>query len=103
MNFNIDAKALVKTNFSTPNTSSLTAKQTVEAHIARIGFAQTLAQLQARNTVNVSTILNPDVRSVAVKQGDTLNGIVKEHMQALGQPVTSREAARLSVEVERKK
>ena len=72
MNFNIDSKALVKTQFLTPNTSFLTAKQTVEANIARIGFAQTLAQLQTRQTVNSSTILNPQVPSVAVKEGDTL-------------------------------
>ena len=92
MNFNIDSKALVKTNFSTPNTSSLTAKQTVEANIARIGFAQTLAQLQTKNSVNSSTILNPRVPSIAVKEGDTLSGIVKNQMQAMGKPVSDNEA-----------
>jgi hypothetical protein len=101
MNFNIDSKALVKTNFSTPNTSSLTAKQTVEANIARIGFAQTLAQLQTRQTVNSSTILNPQVPSVAVKEGDTLTGIVKNQMQALGKPVSHNEAARLAQDIAR--
>ncbi|MFM7697248.1 MAG: hypothetical protein ACKO5X_01265, partial [Limnohabitans sp.] len=88
MNFNIDSKALVKTHLSIPNTSGMTAKQTVEAHIARIGFAQTLAQLQTRNSVNTSTILNPQVPSVAVKEGDTLTGIVIKHMQAVGKPVS---------------
>jgi hypothetical protein len=101
MNFNIDSKALVKTNFSTPNTSSMTAKQTVEANIARIGFAQTLAQLQTRNSVNSSTILNPQVPSVAVKEGDTLTGIVKNHMQALGKTVSHNESARLAQDIAR--
>jgi len=101
MNFNIDSKALVKTHFSTPNTSSMTAKQTVEANIARIGFAQTLAQLQSRNTVNSSTILNPQVPSVAVKEGDTLTGIVKNQMQAMGKPVSHNEAARLAQDIAR--
>ena len=101
MNFNIDSKALVKTNFSTPNTSSMTAKQTVEANIARIGFAQTLAQLQTRNNVNSSTILNPQVPSVAVKEGDTLTGIVKNHMQVLGKTVSHNESARLAQDIAR--
>jgi hypothetical protein len=101
MNFNIDSKALVKTNFSTPNTSSLTAKQTVEANIARIGFAQTLAQLQTKNSVNSSTILNPRVPSVAVKEGDTLSGIVKNQMQAMGKPVSDNEATRLAQDIAR--
>ncbi len=101
MNFNIDSKALVKTDFSTPNTSLMTAKQTVEANIARIGFAQTLAQLQARNSVNSSTILNPQVPSVAVKEGDTLTGIVKNQMQALGKPVSNHQAARLVQDIAR--
>ncbi|NDG15258.1 MAG: LysM peptidoglycan-binding domain-containing protein, partial [Betaproteobacteria bacterium] len=101
MNFNIDSKALVKTNFSTPNTSSLTAKQTVEANIARIGFAQTLAQLQTKNSVNSSTILNPRVPSIAVKEGDTLSGIVKNQMQAMGKPVSDNEATRLAQDIAR--
>ena len=101
MNFNIDSKALVKTHLPTPNTSGMTAKQTVEANIARIGFAQTLAQLQARNSVNSSTILNPQVPSVAVKEGDTLSGIVKNQMQALGKPVSHHQAARLAQDIAR--
>jgi LysM repeat protein len=101
MNFPIDSKALVKTHLTTPNTSSMTAKQTVEANIARIGFAQTLAQLQARNSVNSSTILNPQVPSVAVKEGDTLTGIVKNHMQALGKTVSHNESARLAQDIAR--
>ncbi|MFM7800937.1 MAG: LysM peptidoglycan-binding domain-containing protein [Limnohabitans sp.] len=79
----------------------MTAKQTVEAHIDRIGFAQTLAQLQTRNSVNTSTILNPQVPSVAVKEGDTLTGIVIKHMQAVGKPVSHQEAARLAQDIAR--
>ena len=95
----MDAKALVKVNYSVPNTASMSARQTVEAHMARISFAQTLAQLQAKQSVNSSTILNPEVPSVAVKTGDTLSSIVKDRMQAIGQPVTDREATRLAQKV----
>ena len=77
----------------------MSARQTVEAHMARISFAQTLAQLQAKQSVNSSTILNPEVPSVAVKTGDTLSSIVKDRMQAIGQPVTDREATRLAQKV----
>ena len=101
MNFNIDPKALVKTNFAIPNSANMTARQTVEANVARIGFAQTLAQLQSRASVNSSTILNPQVPSVAVQDGDTLTGIVKNQMQAIGRPVSFNEAARLAQEVAR--
>ena len=101
MNFNIDPKALVKTNFAIPNSANMTARQTVEANVARIGFAQTLAQLQSRASVNSSTILNPRVPSVAVQDGDTLTGIVKNQMQAIGRPVSFNEAARLAKEVAR--
>jgi len=101
MNFNIDPKALVKTNLAIPNSANMTARQTVEANVARIGFAQTLAQLQSRASVNSSTILNPRVPSVAVQDGDTLTGIVKNQMQAIGRPVSFNEAARLAQEVAR--
>jgi hypothetical protein len=101
MNFNIDPKSLVKTNFAIPNSANMTARQTVEANVARIGFAQTLAQLQSRASVNSSTILNPRVPSVAVQDGDTLTGIVKNQMQAIGRPVSFNEAARLAQEVAR--
>ena len=101
MNFNIDPKALVKTNFAIPNSANMTARQTVEANVARISFAQTLAQLQSRASVNSSTILNPRVPSVAVQDGDTLTGIVKNQMQAIGRPVSFNEAARLAQEVAR--
>jgi hypothetical protein len=101
MNFNIDPKALVKTHFATPNTANLTARQTVEANVARIGFAQTLSQLQSRSSVNSSTILNPQVPSVAVQDGDTLTSIVKNRMQAVGRPVSFNEASRLAQDVAR--
>ncbi|MEI6482567.1 MAG: LysM domain-containing protein, partial [Betaproteobacteria bacterium] len=101
MNFNIDPKAVVKTGFVLPNTSTLTARQTVEAHALRTGFAQTLAQLQSRTGVNSSTILNPQVPSVAVQDGDTLSGIVKREMQAAGRPVSHNEATRLAQDVAR--
>ena len=101
MNFNIDPKAVVKTGFVLPNTSTLTARQTVEAHAFRTGFAQTLAQLQSRTGVNSSTILNPQVPSVAVQDGDTLSGIVKREMQAAGRPVSHSEATRLAQDVAR--
>ena len=101
MNFNTDPKALVKTGFVLPNTASLTARQTVEAHALRTGFAQTLAQLQSQNSVNSSTILNPKVPSVAVQDGDTLSGIVKREMQAMGKPVSHNEATRLAQDVAR--
>ena len=101
MNFNIDPKAVVKTGFVLPNTSTLTARQTVEAHALRTGFAQTLAQLQSKTGVNSSTILNPQVRSVAVQDGDTLNGIIKREMQATGRTVSDSEATRLAQDVAR--
>ena len=101
MNFNIDPKAVVKTGFVLPNTSTLTARQTVEAHALRTGFAQTLAQLQSKTGVNSSTILNPQVPSVAVQDGDTLSGIVKREMQAAGRPVSHSEATRLAQDVAR--
>ncbi|MFY8191565.1 MAG: LysM peptidoglycan-binding domain-containing protein [Limnohabitans sp.] len=63
---------------------------------ARVGFAQTLAQLQHKPGVNSSTILNPKVPSLAVQDGDTLSSIVKNHMEALGRPVDNAQALRLS-------
>jgi len=101
MNFNIDSKAVAKNNFVQPNTSSLNAKQTVEAHALRTGFAQTLAQLQSKTGVNSSTILNPQVPSVAVQDGDTLSSIVKREMQAMGKPVSHNEATRLAQDLAR--
>ena len=101
MNFNIDPKALVKTGFVLPNTASMTARQTVEAHALRTGFAQTLAQLQSKTGVNSSTILNPKVPSVAVQDGDTLSAIVKREMQVMGKPVSHNEATRLAQDVAR--
>ena len=67
----------------------------------RTGFAQTLAQLQSKTGVNSSTILNPQVPSVAVQDGDTLSGIVKREMQAAGRPVSHNEATRLAQDVAR--
>jgi len=61
-----------------------------------VGFAQTLAQLQSKPGVNSSTFLNPSVPSVAVQDGDTLSSIVKNHMEAMGRPVSNSEALRLS-------
>ena len=101
MNINTDSKAVAKNNFVLPNTSSLNAKQTVQAHALRTGFAQTLAQLQSKTGVNTSTILNPQVPSVAVQGGDTLSSIVKREMQAMGKPVSHNEAARLAQDVAR--
>jgi len=101
MNFNIDSKAVSKNNFVQPNTSSLNAKQTVEAHALRTGFAQTLAQLQSKTGVNSSTILNPQVPSVAVQDGDTLSSIVKREMQAMAKPVSHNEATRLAQDLAR--
>jgi LysM domain len=101
MNFNIDPKAVVKTGFVMPNTASMNAKQTVEANALRTGFAQTLAQLQSKTGVNSSTILNPQVPSVAVQEGDTLSGIIKREMQAAGRPVSHNEATRLAQNVAR--
>ena len=101
MNFNIDPKAVVKTGFVMPNTASLNARQTVEANALRTGFAQTLAQLQNKTGVNSSTILNPQVPSVAVQNGDTLNAIIKREMQATGRSVSDSEATRLAQDVAR--
>jgi LysM repeat protein len=67
----------------------------------RVGFAQTLSQLQQRSGVNSSTILNPQVKSMAVQDGDTLSSIVKDHLAELGRPVSNREALRLSQDVAR--
>ena len=79
----------------------MTARQTVEAHALRTGFAQTLAQLQSKTGVNSSTILNPKVPSVAVQDGDTLSAIVKREMQVMGKPVSHNEATRLAQDVAR--
>jgi hypothetical protein len=45
--------------------------------------------------------LNPQVKSVAVQEGDTLSSIVKDHLAELGRPVSNSEALRLSQEVAR--
>ena len=96
MNFNIDSKALVKTAFVNPNDTTTTARLQGQSMPGRVGFAQTLAQLQSKSGVNSSTFLNPAVPSVAVQDGDTLSSIVKNHMEALGRPVSNAEAMRLS-------
>jgi hypothetical protein len=96
MNFNIDSKALVKTAFVNPNDQTKAVRQTTPMVPGRVGFAQTLAQLQSRHTVNSSTFLNPQVPSVAVQEGDTLSSMVKNHMEAMGKPISNAEALRLS-------
>lgn len=96
MNFNIDSKALVKTAFVNPNDNNTAARLQGQAMPGRVGFAQTLAQLQSKPGVNSSTFLNPRVPSVAVQEGDTLSSIVKNHMEAMGRPVSNAEALRLS-------
>jgi LysM repeat protein len=101
MNFNVDPKALVKTTFVNPNDANSTSRPTSLAVPGRVGFAQTLSQLQQRSSVNSSTILNPQVKSVAVQEGDTLSSIVKDHMVTLGRPVSNNEALRLSQDVAR--
>ena len=99
MNFNVDPKAFVRTTFVNPNDANTSARATSLALPGRVGFGQTLSQLQQRSTVNSSTILNPQVPSVAVRDGDTLSNIVKDHLAQLGRPVTNSEALRLSQEV----
>jgi LysM repeat protein len=101
MNFNVDPKALVRTTFVNPNDANISSRSTSLALPGRVGFAQTLSQLQQRSGVNSSTILNPQVKSVAVQNGDTLSSIVKEHLAELGRPVTNSEALRLSQDVAR--
>ncbi|NBY33461.1 MAG: LysM domain-containing protein, partial [Betaproteobacteria bacterium] len=101
MNFNVDPKALVRTTFVKPNDANTSARSTSLALPGRVGFAQTLSQLQQRSGVNSSTILNPQVKSVAVQDGDTLSNIVKDHLAELGRPVTNSEALRLSQDVAR--
>ena len=101
MNFNVDPKALVRTAFVNPNDANNSARSTSLALPGRVGFAQTLSQLQQRSGVNSSTILNPQVKSVAVQEGDTLSSIVKDHLAELGRPVTNSEALRLSQDVAR--
>jgi LysM repeat protein len=96
MNFNIDSKALVKTAFVNPNDTNASARLQGQSLPGRVGFAQTLAQLQSKPGVNSSTFLNPSVPSVAVQDGDTLSSIVKNHMEAMGRPVSNSEALRLS-------
>lgn len=96
MNFNIDSKALVKTAFVNPNDTNASARLQGQNLPGRVGFAQTLAQLQSKPGVNSSTFLNPSVPSVAVQDGDTLSSIVKNHMEAMGRPVSNSEALRLS-------
>ena len=99
MNFNVDPKALVRTTFVNPNEANNSSRGTSLALPGRVGFAQTLSQLQQRSGVNSSTILNPQVKSVAVQSGDTLSNIVKDHMAQLGRPVTNSDALRLSQDV----
>ena len=101
MNFNVDPKALVRTTFVNPNDANNSSRGTSLALPGRVGFAQTLSQLQQRSGVNSSTILNPQVKSVAVQDGDTLSNIVKDHLAELGRPVTNSEALRLSQDVAR--
>lgn len=101
MNFNVDPKALVRTTFVNPNDANNSARSTSLALPGRVGFAQTLSQLQQRSGVNSSTILNPQVKSVAVQSGDTLSSIVKDHLAELGRPVSNSEALRLSQDVAR--
>jgi len=101
MNFNVDPKALVRTTFVNPNDANTSARSTSLTLPGRVGFAQTLSQLQQRSGVNSSTILNPQVKSVAVQEGDTLSSIVKDHLAELGRPVSNSEALRLSQEVAR--
>ncbi len=96
MNFNIDSKALVKTAFVNPNDPNANTRLQGQNLPGRVGFAQTLAQLQSKPGVNSSTFLNPSVPSVAVQDGDTLSNIVKNHMEAMGRPVSNAEAMRLS-------
>ncbi len=96
MNFNIDSKELVKTAFVHPNDPKKAVQKTTSMLPERVGFAQTLAQLQSRHTVNSSTFLNPQVPSMAVQEGDTLSTIVKGHMALMGRPVSNAEALRLS-------
>ena len=99
MNFNVDPKALVRTTFVNPNDANTSARNTSLAMPGRVAFAQTLSQLQQRSGVNSSTILNPQVPSVAVQGGDTLSNIVKDHLAQLGRPVSNSEALRLSQDV----
>jgi len=99
MNFNVDPKALVRATFVNPNDANTSARNTSLAMPGRVAFAQTLSQLQQRSGVNSSTILNPQVPSVAVQDGDTLSNIVKDHLAQLGRPVSNGEALRLSQEV----
>ena len=99
MNFNVDPKAFVKTMFVNPNDANTAARNTSLAMPGRVAFAQTLSQLQQRSGVNSSTILNPQVPSVAVQEGDTLSNIVKDHLAQLGRPVSNNEALRLSQDV----
>ena len=101
MNFNVDPKALVRTTFVNPNDANTSARSTSLALPGRVGFAQTLSQLQQRSGVNSSTILDPQVKSVAVQNGDTLSSIVKDHLAELGRPVSNSEALRLSQDVAR--
>jgi len=96
MNFNIDSKALVKTAFVNPNDENAAVRPPSSSSPGRVGFAQTLAQLQTKQGVNSSTILNPRVPSVAVQEGDTLSSIVKNHMEAMGRPVSNAQALSLS-------
>ena len=101
MNFNVDPKALVRTTFVNPNDANNSARSTSLALPGRVGFAQTLSQLQQRSGVNSSTILNPQVKSVAVQEGDTLSSIVKDHLAELGRPISNSESLRLSQDVAR--
>jgi hypothetical protein len=71
MNFNIDPKALVKTAFVSPNDNNRSVRSAVQTLPGRVGFAQTLSQLQQKPGVNSSTFLNPQVPSMAVQEGDT--------------------------------
>ena len=96
MNFNIDPKALVKTAFVNPNDNNNAVRSSVQTLPGRVGFAQTLSQLQQKPGVNSSTFLNPQVPSMAVQEGDTLSSIVKNHMESMGRPVSNAEALRLS-------
>ncbi len=96
MNLNMDSKALVKTAFVSPKDTTKAVQPDTAQAPGRVGFAQTLAQLKARQSVNSSTFLNPQVPSMAVQEGDTLTKMVKSHMEVMGRPVSNAEALRLS-------
>jgi LysM domain len=119
MNYVNDTKNLVNNNYIDSRKYLFTDRGSATINADRAAFARTLQQIRQANGVNTSsslqanlgsktqndssalpstqtTLLNPNVPSVSVKSGDTLSNIVRNYVEAQGQPVSNTEALKLA-------